>query len=71
MKHWMNDLPSDWRKKLFEYMQNTHDVLLLDSDMDEIRRIIIGEENYIREQNAIINQHYAEVRAFQIKNDMP
>lgn len=50
-KLWYTDLPDDWRQELFDYMQKEHNVALLDSDMNEIRHIILGEDNYLKETN--------------------
>ncbi len=43
----------NWKQELFEYMKDEHNVTLLDSDMNEVRRIIIGEEQYLKEENEI------------------
>jgi hypothetical protein len=49
------ELPTDWREKLFSYMSSEHDVTMLDTDMNEVRHIILGDKMYLEEANKIHN----------------
>ena len=49
------------RQSLFNYMLGEHGVALLESDIDEIYKIVIGNEDWLKRQNEIMNPFEKEI----------
>jgi len=47
-------MTAEQRKQLFDYFYSEHGVMLLESDIDEVYRIVIGMEEYLKRANEIM-----------------
>lgn len=49
-------MTTEQRQELFDYMQDQYNILLLESDIDDIECIVKGKEQYIKEANEAIQK---------------